>query len=187
MARITIEIAGPQNDNYMWPVTQEALRGRWRAAVVAHHDKSDGLKAVCALESIPGLHVWIDTRAKECGICDPLGMDEKGEPVSDEGRRKFKQWETIQREHQTQLSKMAPWEPQAFSSDRCNKDFMKEWLFCMRRAIDAGYAIYVDGSQQLPPIEEIVKLPGRITNEPFNSGTKGNDIPRFRFGVEVPA
>lgn len=190
MAKITIEIAGPRNEQYMWPVTLESLRGRWKASSVAHHDKSDALKAVCALESIPGLYVWIDTRKKSCGIYDPLGFDENGEVVSDAGRRKFKRWEVIQKEHSTRLSAMQPWpamvfEPRQGEPENEQNSRLKEWIYHMRRAVDQGYAEYVDGSPQLPPIDEIVKLPGRIKNEPFNQGQKGKGIPEYRF--DVPA
>lgn len=181
MAKVTIEIAGQNNEQYIWPVTQTALRGRWSASKVAKHDKSTALKALSEIEHIPGLQVWIDTRAKTCGIYDPLGVNEKGEPVSDVGQRIWRHIERVQQQNSTVFTKTAPWEP-VVQTDLTN-DQLKEWTYWMARAVEGRHAIYADGSQQLPPISDIVKLPGRIKNEPFNSGTKGHDIPVFQFEV----
>jgi len=182
MARITIEICGPHNEQYAWPVTQDSLRGRWSAARVAHHDKSAGLKALSALEHIPGLYVWIDTRAKACGIYDPLGFDEKGEPVSEAGRRAWAQIEQINARNPTAFTKSKPWDPMVQTD--INADQAKEWMYWMGRAVEGRHAVYADGSQQLPTVAEIVKLPGRIRNEAFNTGQKGRGIPQHVFVVE---
>jgi hypothetical protein len=196
MPRYTIEIAGPRNEGAIFPpIGNERLRGRWSNAKVAHRNKTNdesglALKQLSlAVETIPGLFISLDTTAGgrgEGSIVDPLGESPAGRE--------------IQAKIKDVLSRFSPNALDCGSDPRPRSTFpnlgadgIKEWAFFMRTMLDSGQAAEV-GTEKLPDIETIRKMPGKRRRDPLNTGRqdaeseaearKGHGV--YRYADEVP-
>lgn len=168
MPKYTIEVAGPHNEYLLFQPTHERLRGRWDNALVGHRDKGEMMKGLSRVHIIPGLYISLDTDKREGCRFDPLNTTE-------EGKRIWEQVSQVVREHKTEFGgEQKPWEPALYRD--LTADQIKDWLWAMTSAFNAGYVRLVAGSPPLPTLDQIRKLPGKRTRDPGNTGlqTKGD-------------
>lgn len=177
MPRYTIEVAGPKNENAIFPpLTHERLRGRWDFSKVAHKnwDKDDsaaqGLRELSMLHTvIPGLFISIDTEKRIGEVIDPLESLPDGKKIHADIKRTFEKYGAPM-DCGPDVQK-----PRKFDLDA---DGVKTWAFYMRTMLDCNLAIPVGGSQPLPKIDEIKGWPGRRRRDPGNTGQQTADDPR---------
>lgn len=165
MAIYTIQIQGMRNEQTTWPpLNGTMLRGTWRHSRGPTREKNEAMQFLSRIESIPGIHVWIDTNKRSAGIYDPL-------VTTDEGKRIWSEIKRILDQHQGSLGgPFEPWEP--LTKSKLNNDEMKLWIHHMRAAVDRNMAIYVEGSGELPALDEVAKLPGRRLADPNDSSPR---------------
>jgi hypothetical protein len=171
---ITIEVCGPNNERAKFIPTSEMLRGRWRALAIARFDTHSFLKQLMSrVSEIPGICLAIDVEKAIGRRFDPL-------KETAEGRKIWKDVESILKEFESNIGAMRPW-PEA-RYERMGPDQIKSWLYYMRRMIDGKKAVYAFGSQELPTIQQIAELPGRRMMMPSSYARKEGD----RWADSVP-
>ncbi len=155
-----IEIASERNHSYSFAPTLEVLRGRWASANVAHLEPGAVLRQVHqAAPIIPGMRVRVDVANRTLTVYDPLKETEEGQKIWARISAIFEQNEEVFG---------ADIKPVDSSRVEFSVDAVKEWLYWMRRAINAGHAIKTPESSEIPTLEEVKKLPGKRQAEPWN-------------------
>ncbi len=158
MAQYSIEVNGPKDESIIFAPTQTKVRGRWDFQRTAHRDKSEVLKRLAyEVPMIPGKVIALDSDAKKGCIFDPLG--------SGEGKAILEKINAIAKDTGGEVTAAHPTENYVLDVHG-----VKEWLYWMRRQVDAGMATVVPGSANLPTLEQIAELPGRRRADPFNTG-----------------
>lgn len=159
-----VEIAGPENEEWLFPPTQERLRGRYDALNVSHLDPGERLRALHKIApSIPGLYLRVDTRKKTVAIVDPLRE-------TDEGRRL---WDAIKSQVSMidSSSNIEPWKTRLIElrdSEGCD-DTLKNWMHWIARGIGDGICRATSRSDKWPTLSEIKSMPGRRKIDPSNN------------------
>lgn len=144
--RYEIEIASRENNkNHTWGPTKEKLRGRWDRLAVRLQSRKVG---ITQMPTIPGQHVVVDISARTASIVDPLNRPDHSDLFHDI-RAKMKG----SFGNDIKVS-------QDVVRENVSNHTLAEWVYWMRRAIDAGYAREVPGSQTIPPVEHFHKIAG---------------------------
>lgn len=177
MSKFAIEICGQKNEKYLFQPAGEVLRGRWEAFKTAHRDASELMKKINSrVPTIPGVQIVVDTEAGVGIQYDPLG-----DPGNAEGQRIARAIADISKQYSHQTG--GGWnkfdETKEFKLDASG---IKDWLFNMRQAVEAGLANEVAGAERLPTLEQILALPGRVKSDPGNTGHRGET----KYMHEVP-
>lgn len=185
--RITIEIAGDQNQGHVFAPLGEKLRGRWDTARAPRRGMSEGLaELLSAVPVIPGECLMLEITGKkmEGRRFDPLRETPDGkqlwakiEPIIARHQREFG---NIRRLREPAIHKLSE-----FGDD--GTGLVKDWLWAMRQAVAAGHARLVDGSDELPSIEKIRAMTGKRSRDPRNSGPQEEKLTKFVDIVGEPA
>ena len=155
MAETVIEICGEKNENVLFTVTNEHLRGRWSSAIAggrATHEALGALHAVMPGGICPGIYLSFNPQERICKRIDPLLETE-------EGRQCWTAMQRVLNEHESILGNGRPWPTVAYPN--LDDTDVKTWAYALRQLIDSNLARYVSGPQ-LPPLSEIAKLPGSV-------------------------
>lgn len=155
IAEVVIEVASPRNQQFMWPLTQVVLRGRWCRANLP------GITMQPALEKmpdIPGMRVLCDPSRRIARVFDPLNEPGNQDLLS-----------RCSRVH-TECFRVAAGAEQDVELDSLDDTAVKSWLYWMRRAVDNGMAIVVHGD--LPSMTTIEALPGKTRCGAFDSSAR---------------
>lgn len=184
MPDFAIEVSCPRNEYWIFPPTGARLRGHFSSSKVAHINKSsEALKKLFfSIAEIPGMVVRVNTDKMTGEIVDPL-------EVTPEGRNTLRTINEIFKSHGEAFGESKAWPTQKID---LTPDTLKDWLFWMRRGLDAKYAVPAGGTP-LPPLDEIRALPGRRVADPLYSGqcSLESPDPRAQYGIykwadEVP-
>lgn len=167
MAKYSIEINGPRCESVIFNPTGMRVRGRWEFAKNAHRDKAEVLKTLAFdVPAIPGKVIALDVEEKKGRIVDPLSTGE-GAKILAKVNEVFKDHGTVMEQGLAH-----PAEDHVLTVDG-----VKDWLFWMRRLVDAGLAVVTSQSPELPPIDEIRAMPGRRLADPLNSNQQSLKAP----------
>lgn len=167
MAKYSIEINGPRCESVIFNPTGMRVRGRWEFAKNAHRDKAEVLKTLAFdVPVIPGKIIALDVDDKKGRIIDPLS--------SGEGAAILKKVNEVFKDHGTVMEQglAHPSEDHVLTTDS-----VKDWLYWMRRLVDAGLAVVTSQSPELPPLDEIRAMPGRRLADPLNSNQQSLKAP----------
>lgn len=161
MATYSVEIAGSKNEYVKFAPTKERLRGRWDFRNTAHKDLSETLKHISRVAPvIPGIILSLDTTKRIARRVDPLIETETGRKIMGDIN-------SVLRRHTQEFGGEKHGLETAVHNELSDDD-MKEWGYYMRQMIDSGYAQYVPGSAELPPIDDIrKKWLGKRRKDPF--------------------
>lgn len=132
------------------------LRGRLDPTTYGRLDTSEELRSLFSrVGVVPGEMIWADLQKGLWGTLDPLHEPADGSPYA----RKLDKLNRSMKEHFTggHDLKFEPPAKMTMSSD----DDKKNVLYWMRRLVDSKRALVVDGSPELPPMNEILAMPGR--------------------------
>ena len=185
----TVEVANVTNSGHVWPFTQETLRGRWDFQKTAHRNISmdaEGMKRLAReVGSIPGLFIQVDDEQWKGRIFDPLKETPEGQKIWDKCNSVFKLYG-----HEFEESKLHKTVERDLSADE-----LKHWLEKMVQGVQSGNLEVVAGSAELPTPAEVLKMPGRISNNVWGElqETKEKEDPNdprpmgHRNDVKVPA
>lgn len=166
------------NNRWMFPPTQERLRGRWNWAEVQHLSISEAYRQHASqVPVIPGICIVLDTDAASGTIFDPLKEDEKGQEV----------WRKLQ------LVEKAAGNPSGLSKPKdivtqsdLDEDAIKEWLYWIVRGVEAGHARLMDGSAPLPNLRDVKAMPGKRQADPLRKTPfSEKDVERGRDVADV--
>jgi hypothetical protein len=161
-----IEVAGRANQNLLFAGNSQVLRGRWDAANVSHLEPSAELRQLHGITNvIPGIRIQIDEKRQLIRVHDPLETTEDGKAILAKIRAFFA----------ANKGKFEDGKATPESTDEWTKDNVKNWLYWMRRALDAGHAIKTPESESLPSLAAIRAMPGKRIAEPFNNNTREDD------------
>lgn len=162
-AKYCIEFAQKGNNNILWPLTLEVFRGRWDAAYVSGAAISDGMMQLHRkFPIIRGICVEVDEANKLARVFDPYDANESN----------GKEWQKLSAALAgvplVGESRFSPLAEQKYKLD-ANK--LKEWLYEMRRHVDAGLAVEVmeRGYSSLPELEEIDMMSGKRRLNPYSA------------------
>lgn len=168
MSLYCIEIDTPENGSILFAPTQVKVRGRWTAARVAHHDKSEGMKALSRIEAIPGQCISLDTDKRIGRIFESMAE-------TPDGKRIWAEVQTVLRSVPVEFGD-GEWklhDPQMF--DSLSIDDVKTWLFYMAGLMQAKQARVAANSPPLPTQAEVRTLPGKRFRDPANPYIGGLD------------
>lgn len=162
VGEIVIQIENQRNQRYLWPPTQDELRGTWsnRNLVGTTMVNSPGLQS---LPETPGQRVSINCSSKVCRIYDPIEPEMLAEINA-----------KLKNDPVRPVNVAYGLWPESVHEE-CDETKLKTWLYYARRAVDAGIAKVVAGD--LPSLKEIARLPGKTETEMSNSSA---DKRRFR-------
>lgn len=165
------EVASARNNSLHHGATGQLLRGRWTASHVARNSMHAALAAISEIPVIPGIRIVIDCENRVCRLEDPLG-------TTDEGRAIWKQVKTVLDHYKGMLGPdgMQPMETKVYPN--ATDDELKNWLYWLRREVDAGYVEFLPALstvKELPPLDKIRALPGRRVRSPFDSRALSDD------------
>jgi len=184
MARYEIEIEGEKNEStYFPPLGEVRLRGVWRSSRVAMFDKSEAMKSMSAIERIPGYRIACDDDTFVGEVYDPLNETE-------DGQRVFSQVKSVIERYKEEFGEITGLRDKIVK--KLDADSLKDWLYWMRRKVEAGLAKPVAGSAELLDLETVRSLPGKRRTDPFNTGqqtSKREDdgrLPKYTDAVKVP-
>lgn len=167
MAKYSIEINGPRCESVIFAPTGTRVRGRWEFSKNAHRDKAEVLKSLAYnVSTIPGKVIAVDTEEKKGRILDPLSTGE--------GAKILAKINEVFKEHGTVMEQGLAHPAEDYS---LTIDSLKDWLFWMRRLVDAGLAECTSGSTVLPELDEIRAMPGRRLADPLNSSQQSLKAP----------
>lgn len=172
LATVVIEIANDRNRCHIWPITKQHLRGRWLRANVAGEVMQLGL---AMMPDTPGMRIMVDPQRAQATISDPL--------ADPDNELKFAKVEQVYEE--AFRTKVGPHRTTVHSlrdEGEPTGTQLKTWLYWMRRAVNAGYAIVHQG--ELPSLAQIEALPGKTKTECYNSSARAR---RFREDPEMAA
>lgn len=159
MAKYSIEICGPRCESVIFNPTGTRVRGRWDFAQNAHRDKAEVMKALAyEVPQIPGKIIALDTDERKGRIFDPLSTG-AGAAILAKVNEIFKGHGTVMEEGRAHPSE----------DSTLTVDSVKDWLYWMRRLVDAKLAVIVPGSLDLPALDDIRAMPGRRLADPLNS------------------
>lgn len=176
MAKYIFEVAGPNCENLLFQVTREKLRGRWEASRVARFIPSEAMRDLNTIPAIPGMHIVVDTSAKKAVIYDPLREDA-------DGQRIWKQVHKVLKTHEYAFGPIYDLSPPVERT--LTADDLKTWLFSLRSAYDSGILQKVAGSDELPSVEDIRRMPGKRLTDVNNIGAPLDGVPRYTDEVPV--
>lgn len=185
MGKFVIEIAGPKDENWACPLAGGTVRGRWSSHHTAYADKSEAMKAMSVVPHIPGVHIWLDVKARKAGISDPLRETEEGRRIWGQVKAILDRFPLAFGGSQVPSVSIESVVERIERSD-LSLDDCKEWLWQMRCALDAGLAQVVPGSDPIPSSEQIRALPGRRRADPWNTGRTDEKLSSWADVVEVP-
>ena len=135
IGEVTIEIAGPINENVLFPPLQERMRGRWEKRKLPLGDTGEIYK----LPDIPGLYIRVDPRSKTLQMIDPLGLPENADLMK-EIARKYKEIAGLgsdlsgDKRPREGVRKVVK-----------NDDEVATWLYWMWRLVSEGMAVKISG------------------------------------------
>lgn len=173
MSRYLIEIVQPQNESHIFAPTRLRVRGRWDFGnTAARNLGSESLREMARdVRVIPGQHIALDTDQMSGAIFDPLNQ-------TDEGKRTWARIAGIVKRYRAEFgSDLAPGDPKEYS--RLSADDVKTWLWEMRTLLNSNQAQQVSGSDVIPSLEEIARMPGKRVRDPFNTGVQERDLKKF--------
>jgi hypothetical protein len=170
--RITIEICGKRNQDYIFQPISEKVRGRKDSAYFPQRGRPEGLAELLGVAPvIPGEYIMIDLDKMEGHRLDPLRETETGQQI----------WEQISpviRRHSLEFGNVLELrKPSVHKLSLDDGMLVKDWLWAMARAVEGGHARVVSGN--LPTLEEISKMPGKRTRDPGNSGAQEEKLQKF--------
>lgn len=153
-------VPGGNCGNYHFPPLNTTYRGRVTAAIYSAHDMSERMRSFFRrFREVPGVRIWIDFSKKDgqkgpfarYGVYD--GLDAKAFESDRDRILDFfsKEFESGKKVTTTK----------AVEGDLTNYDRIKDFLYWMRRAVDAGYAFVPDHKEPLPKMDRIVEMYGR--------------------------
>lgn len=171
MARYTIEVAQRQNESHIFAPLSQRVRGRWDFANVADKDLgSDGLKAMAReVRVIPGMYITCDTELMKGVILDPLAE-------VPEHKRTWEVMARIMAEHKSEFGMSM--KPHPSAEFDLTHDNLKDWLWEFHKLLKANMAV-LHSATPFPTADEIARMPGRRTRDPFNSGTQEKDLKKY--------
>ena len=155
LGEIVIELGDDRNRRFLYPPTQQELRGAWRKANLIGITMD---VRMTQMPDLPGLHVFLDCRKARVRIADPL--------AAPENKAILQQAQAV---HKDVFRTLAG--PEAdYVEEGLNETKLKTHLFWIRRLVDAGSARVVQG--ELPDMETIEALPGMTRAEAWNSSAR---------------
>lgn len=154
-----VEVATATNSNVLWPFTQDMMRGRWDFGRTAHRSISqdnEGMKTLAReVRSIPGLYVMVDKDTWTGRLFDPMVETEDGRKIKEKLDKVYKQY-PVEFGGQHEMFKTKEVELTA--------DTLKHWLEKMVQGVSSEVFVVVPGSEELPTMDEVLSMPGRISN-----------------------
>ena len=168
--KFEVEIASKGNNEWLFPPTQERLRGRWDALNVAHLEPGERLRALHQIAPvIPGIRICIDMDNKILSIYDPLRETEEGQRIWENIKDRVK---AIDSSGNIELMKRRDLSLVEFDHPR---NALKDWMFWCRRGINEGICEPTKESAEWPTLESIRNSEGRRRIDPSNSSLAGED------------
>jgi hypothetical protein len=159
-----IEIDTRQNDAYLWPPTQDRLRGAW--SPFNYPPGSESSVGLFQMPPFPGMQVRLNPRSRQAMIVDPL---ENNPDLMKQVSERFK--------HTFQMGNKSDgctWVKEKMH-DNLSDDQIATWLYWMMRAVNSGFAKPTQGSAAIPRDErEVIKLypKSKIKKDHYNSMTQ---------------
>jgi hypothetical protein len=170
MAQYAIEICCPRNENAIFNPLQRKLRGRWDMAKVSHRDKSEAMKELAlAVPSIPGQYVAVHVEKAQGKVIDPLGLPEFKSTLD--------KCNEIFERYAGEFGRGGIRRPHPETTQVLDANALKTWLFCMRQLVDSGMATPAPGSDALPTLDDIRKMPGKRRIDPNYTGQHSLSTP----------
>lgn len=161
-----IEIDTRQNDAYLWPPTQDRLRGSW--SPYNYPPGSESSAGLFQIPPFPGMQVRLNPREGRAVITDPLAQ-----PANQELLRSISE----RYKHTFQMGQMSAGCTSVDDKvhEGLTEDQIATWLYWMMRAVNSKYAKIASGSAPIPSDErEIQKMfpKARIKKDHYNAMSK---------------
>lgn len=154
--------------SYFFPPMNTVMRGRATASIYSSHDMSERMRSFFRkFRVIPGMRIWVDFRAADSskGIIATYGAyDGLDDKAYDNDRKRILRFISQEFEGGNEVETAKSTEGHLTTSDKA-----KDFLYWMRRAVDAGYAFVPDAKSNLPAMEAIKKMPGRRMVPGYNN------------------
>lgn len=172
--KIVIEIAGNSNQDHTFRPLSEKIRGRKDSARFPQRGRPEGLaELLSAVPVIPGEYLMVDLDKMEGHRFDPLRE-------TPEGQQLWQQMTPIIKRHSLEFGAILQLREPAIhklTHDGDGGGLIKDWLWAMARAVDAGHARVVSG--KMPTYEEIKEMPGKRTRDLGNSGAQEEKLAKY--------
>jgi hypothetical protein len=175
--KVVIEVADDRNRNPIFPPNRATLRGRWNRANLRGSERVEQLEA---FPDLPGSHIALDGRRRQADIYDPLSEDCGDLPTCLRAGERAETLLQAQQVYKRVFNRDCGPHPKTTVKDMTDTD-IKTWLYWMRRLVD-GTPVLTDEHHQksggpcarvvsghMPDLDDILKMPGKIRQEFFNS------------------
>jgi hypothetical protein len=178
MAKYAIEISGSLNERIVFQPTRLVIRGRWDRRNHAGRRELPLQQALFSrVQVIPGQVIELDTSAMVGRVIDPLESTQSGRAI-------LQQINDIFKSHRMESG--GEKRGKETETNQLDKDGVKEWAFHMRNLMDAGMAIPVPGSVELPDSKKILSTwAGKIRSSPLSERIEFTEkYPQYLHEVE---
>lgn len=151
-----IEMGDRLNRNFLWPIDQRLLRGRWTRANIPGVEFDDKFKG---MPDLPGILLDVDIDGRTYGMMDPLAHPKNRALLEKAQLIGQRAWGV----------KMVPeFMPDGFLRFRdLTPDQIKSVVFYARRFYDNRQCNVLRG--RMPAMDQVFAMPGRVSYENFNS------------------
>lgn len=161
----TVELGDDNNRSITLSCLRQRCRGRWSISTL--HARPQGGRdvgqAMSAMPDVPGIRVHVDGRSNSYRLYDPLWDDPSLlDRINNVARRARLSGASV------------PFAPVEEVTAKADDDLFKTLVDELVRKVKDGQARVVEG--KLPTERQIEQLPGRLLNDPLNSGRK----PKYR-------
>ncbi len=151
----TVEVADDNNKQWLCPILNEVLRGRWLRSNCPDQQFTGNLRH---MPDTPGIRITVNVVKRAVRVWDPLGDPQNAEI-----------WAKAKAAYKAHFNEEAG-VCREIVRHTLNDTDLKTWLYWVRRGIESKSLIVVSGS--VPDMEAIRVCPGKTQIEFFNSSQK---------------
>jgi len=151
----TVEVADEANRQWLCPILNEVLRGRWLRSNCPNQQFTGALRH---MPDTPGIMIAVNVIRKAVRVWDPLS-DPRNAEVWAKAKAAFKAHFNEETSPFKEVSK----------ANLSDSD-LKTWLYWIRRGVESKSLTVINGT--VPDHETIRKCPGKTKIEFFNSNQK---------------